>query len=161
MSDPDAATLRRIADRARCAGDEDVEALLAHVATLTRERDGLRAIVEGSSTPTDAEIAAHFATGGYVTCVSFGVNGQPVHFAAYGADIIKHTRMFFRPTRWWANRRDGRPCAWPVVEAVTADILNARGEVCERLPAGHPHVEDLRAQGYGVRTVTQGDDDGR
>lgn len=39
----DRTTMQTIADRARCAGDDDVLALLAHVEELTRERDALRA----------------------------------------------------------------------------------------------------------------------
>lgn len=80
---------------------------------LRAERDALRAIVEGrEEPPMRDEIAAH---GG-----PWLVLREPGEY-----DVVYSTLALMlrrqdvehrgRPVRWWPLR-DGRPCAWPVVE---------------------------------------------
>ena len=108
--------LRRTAecDEVRARGRE----LRREVEALKAERDALRAIVEGRPTaPTQEDIAAH--------------PGQwLVYYAARFEDrqpartrLLDRTRATAAAAaRWptaplrWCPVRDGRPCAWPVVE---------------------------------------------
>lgn len=93
------------------------------VGMLARERDALRAIVEGRTTPpTDAEVAAHAAAGGRWRCVvpealrmcADGMHGHAARLHRETLDAAGYTR-----SSWWATDASARPCAWPVVTEVT------------------------------------------
>ena len=89
--------------------------LRAQLAAVTAERDALRAIIEGRTTPpSDAEIASHEATGGYFLFRDHDETGR-----VYDADCLQallddaHRHL----TRWWAHDANDAPCAWPTVPA--------------------------------------------
>lgn len=116
----------------------DRDAALAHAEELTRalriadrthdatlaERDALRAIIEGRTTPpTDAEIEAHDAAGGWwlflpgrgfgrCSCSACRTAQMPA-----GELLPGNVRMVAAVGggRWWALDAQRRPCAWPVV----------------------------------------------
>lgn len=106
------------------------EALAAHVllarasesvASWIAERDALRAIIDGRSTPpTNAEIDAHDAGGGrwrwVVTPdgVFRGFSGDLEKWEPSCAVLDARHRAAFYVTRWWPLDATGRPCAWPV-----------------------------------------------
>ena len=80
------------------------------------ERDALRAIVEGRTTPpTDEEVAAHEAAGGgWVLCnpaapLDTRVVCLSAATARVRADFCRRTVT----RRWWALDATGRPCGWP------------------------------------------------
>lgn len=89
--------------------------LAATVEALTAERDALRAIVEGRTTPpTEAEAAAHDAAGG-AWLIAWSRGDRPTV-----ASIVSGPRV------WWpeadvvsavALDAQRRPCAWPVAAA--------------------------------------------
>lgn len=86
--------------------------LRAHVAALTAERDAARGIIAGRATaPTAAEIEAHSKAGGTWYVRSGDRAGV--------LSIVDETRWIASEGgyRWWALDAEGRPCAWPVVEA--------------------------------------------
>jgi len=94
---------------------DDVKELSASVVAQAAEIERLRAIIDGRTTPpTDAEIAAHYASG-----------GAWVHSDARGsyADSDEGETIACREEaeaeglirRWIPLADDGRPCAWPVV----------------------------------------------
>lgn len=88
--------------------------LRAQLAAAEGERDALRAIIEGRTTPpTPEEIDAHAAAGGVWT-----VGRDADRFG--GADIA-HPKLARearngRAGRWWPRDSTGRPCAWPTAE---------------------------------------------
>ena len=89
---------------------DGIDTLRADLAHVTAERDALRAIVEGRTVaPTDAEIAAHWRTGG-----AWVVQGVTVlrllEEATRVRDQHSHSAIV------WLPMLHGRPCAWPVVE---------------------------------------------
>ena len=88
------------------------------------ERDALRAIIDGRTTPpTDAEIAAHDHAGGWwsylpppgqssCTCAACATHQQP------GGELPRSNVRVVASLgdgRWWALDAQRRPCAWPVV----------------------------------------------
>ena len=127
----DATTLRTRAEAER-------DAALAHAEELTRalriadrthdatlaERDALRAIIDGRTTPpTEAEIEAHDAAGGWwlylpergigrCSCSACRTAQMPA-----GELLPGNVRMVAAVGggRWWALDAQRRPCAWPVV----------------------------------------------
>lgn len=106
--------------------------LSAQVAALTAERDAAMAIIAGRATaPTDAEIAAHAhplrsPIGAWLVTANDG-NRQLVHlWRPFDADsrsedweMLRRRMGPFKFTiaRWVPIDAEGRPCAWPVVEA--------------------------------------------
>ena len=87
-----------------------VEMELARVVTLERERDELRAIVEGrEEPPTNDEIAAHEKVDGWWR---FQTEND---FGELFAEEARIERDYGEVIRWWALDADGRPCAWPKV----------------------------------------------
>lgn len=89
------------------------------VAWMLRERDAVRAIIAGRTTPpSDAEIAAHHAAGG--EWLGFR---EDVRTWCHGPEVVsftyseEHERSARRCSRFWPLDAEGRPCAWPVVEA--------------------------------------------
>ena len=93
------------------------------VELLTRERDALRAIIDGRTTPpTDEEIAAHCGAGGrwrsigpgdFILSTGDGDAEDAQQTAAVqhaNADIVTRAGV-----RWWAIDAQGRCSAWPVV----------------------------------------------
>ena len=81
---------------------------------LRAELDALRAIVEGRTTPpTDAEVEAHLAAGGFWRWQNLPGDPAGPRFGHAFADEVEWLRRF--PLRWWALDADGAPCAWPVV----------------------------------------------
>lgn len=112
----DTATLRR---REATPGDtlaelaaarEEARQWNARATELEAERDALRTRAEGRTTPpTDAEMLAHWRAGGW--WVVLGADGQ-----LRSECIRENTDVFRGARRIIAADRDGRPCAWPVVE---------------------------------------------
>ena len=89
------------------------------IAALTAERDAAMAIIAGRTTPpTDEEIAVHHAAGG--EWLGFR---EDVRTWCHGPEVVsftyseEHERSARRCSRFWALDAEGRPCAWPVVEA--------------------------------------------
>jgi hypothetical protein len=80
------------------------------------ERDALRAVIEGRTTPpTDEEVAAHAAAGGQWRTLGlrgFGLSGDVLDGDASRAirAVSERSRV---PRRWWALDAEGRPCGWP------------------------------------------------
>jgi hypothetical protein len=96
---------------------EEMERLRAQLAQVTAERDALRAIVEGRTTPpTWQEIERHHESGGSWIFSAGGV-----------ADVSERASVTHRwaddhrdlpgmgGCRWWPLDTQGRLCAWPVV----------------------------------------------
>jgi len=88
----------------------------ADVLALRAERDALRAVIEGRTTPpTDEEVAAHAAAGGgWVLCnpaapLDTRVVCLSAATARVRADFCRRTVT----RRWWALDAEGRPCGWP------------------------------------------------
>ena len=109
-------------NRALCAAAPrlaaSVIALHAQLAQVTAERDALRAIVEGRTTPpTWQEIERHHESGGSWIFSAGGV-----------ADVSERASVTHRwaddhrdlpgmgGCRWWPLDTNGRPCAWPVAD---------------------------------------------
>lgn len=91
-----------------------LERMARGIVAVTAERDALRAIIEGRTTPpTEAEVDAHAAAG----CVWRWQNlpGDPAgpRWGTAFADEVEGFRRF--PLRWWALDAQGVPTAWPVV----------------------------------------------
>lgn len=81
------------------------------VALLARTVIALHAIIEGRATaPTDAEIAAHEATG--ATWMIAHRDGQIV-VTAMSWPSSRDWHVAKGAVRWWPLASDGRPCAWP------------------------------------------------
>lgn len=93
--------------RAEAAMDERGLRLVA----VVRERDGLRAIIEGRTVPpTREECATHEAAGGWwLVLRAGGLHAMPA-WARHHGDM-RH---------WWAIDSAGRLCAWPTTEAPRA-----------------------------------------
>lgn len=102
-----------------------VKALHAARDAALVERDGLRTILDGRTTPpTDAECVAHEnANGCWLVTLDWGDGGPPV-IDLYSARDVRHYAerseakgddLSCRVTAWRALDRDGRPCAWPTV----------------------------------------------
>lgn len=120
----DAETLRR---RQQAPGDvlaeiaavrEEARMWNARATELEGERDALRAIVEGRPTaPTQEEIAAHPGQWLVYYAARFE-DRQPARTRLLDrtrATAAAAARWPTAPSRW-CPVRDGRPCAWPVVE---------------------------------------------
>lgn len=106
------------ADRLRGDIDElraEMEATWATAETYRRERDALRAIIEGRTTaPTLYEADAHAAAMGAWLAWFRGDSGRHRLAVGYG-DESDAWRINNLVARWWALDANGRPCAWPVV----------------------------------------------
>ena len=80
---------------------------------LATERDRLRAIIEGRTTPptiAEARAHSHRARGAFVAMLGEGE-------AHYRARVVTGLQRFSAtPQRWIALDADGRPCAWPTAE---------------------------------------------
>lgn len=91
---------------------------------VTRERDELRAIVEGcTEPPTDKEIESHHATGGLWRCVvgdDYACMSRD-GLRGVGAKVHRETLTALEcsDVRWWSLDARRRPCARPVVAAST------------------------------------------
>jgi hypothetical protein len=88
-----------------------------------QERDALRAIIEGRTTPpTDAEARAHAAAGGLWRAFHYSP-GMEAHFDHLDAIGARKTATVLRErglhATWWALDSQRRPCVWPVVTEVT------------------------------------------
>lgn len=82
-------------------------------AELVAQRDALRAIVRGRTTPpTRAEFDALGAAGGCVRYVAAGGNGSFPATPSWWGSVLDLARG---GARWWAWDVSGAPCAWPVV----------------------------------------------
>lgn len=85
---------------------------------VTAERDAMRAIVEGRTVPPSAaEMAKHGDDGGS-WLVTLPARKQ-VRFAPetrYVSEPAEVSRLWWCEGALWVPVRDGRPCAWPVVE---------------------------------------------
>ena len=92
----------------------DRDTALAAALDLAADRDATRAILEGRATPpTDAEIDAHERVGG----VWIIDHAEGPAFARFREDARLWQRGYpGKARRWLPIDRDGRPCAWPVVE---------------------------------------------
>lgn len=93
----------------------------ARASRAEAERDALRAIVEGRTTPpTKAELHAIRDAHGFV---SYGFSdGEPGGYAATLAEVNDALRAAAADgvtVTWWTFDANGRPCAWPVVTEVT------------------------------------------
>lgn len=84
------------------------------IAALTAERDAAQTIIAGRTTPPTIKQArshSHGTRGAFV--VMLGDGG-----AHYSARVVTGLQRFEKtPQRWWAIDAEGRPCAWPIVEA--------------------------------------------
>lgn len=98
----------------RTGHGDSLTARLARTVIAQAERIAtLEAIVEGRTTPpTDAEIAAHDATG--ATWMIAHRDGQIV-VTAMSWPSSRDWHVAKGAVRWWALTIDGRPCAWPEV----------------------------------------------
>ena len=96
---------------------QERDALHAQLAQVTAERDELRSIVEGRTTPpTDEEIVAH---GGPWLVVLDHRAGQATRVASgdYAATLAAQQRAQSRAWVWHpVDERDGALVAWPVVD---------------------------------------------
>lgn len=97
--------------------------MLRDLERLRVQRDALRAIIEGRTTPpTPAEIAAHEATGGRWRCVVPGALNMSVD-AMHGHAAQLHREILaaagYERSLWWATDAAARPCAWPLAAEVT------------------------------------------
>lgn len=110
------------ADEARAWRDDGVDGTREEIARMADSIIALREIINGRTTPpTDAEIDAHRATGG-----GWIVGDRPFYLSVEVRDAralcerraalhVAELPMW-PPYRWIALDRDGKPCAWPVVE---------------------------------------------
>jgi hypothetical protein len=96
---------------------EEMERLRAQLAQVTAERDALRAIVEGRTTPpTWQEIERHHESGGSWMCSAGGVADVSEHASVTHRWADDHRELpDMGGCRWWALDAQGRLCAWPVV----------------------------------------------
>lgn len=87
-------------------------ALAAVIERLTAERDAAHAIIAGRTVaPTDAELEAHYATGGaWVLVIATGA----FSLERSSLGLIRYYRDGGHVTRWIALDARGCPCAWPV-----------------------------------------------
>lgn len=107
-------------DHERATGDKDrAEEYRTHAedldaaALLASTVIALHAIVEGRTVaPTDAELAAHDATG--ATWMVAHRDGQIV-VTAMSWPSSRDWHVAKGAVRWWPLTSDGRPCAWPEV----------------------------------------------
>lgn len=99
--------------RERDAAMRANDAMAAAVNAIADERDALRAIVEGRTTPpTYAEIDAHEVAGGLWRWQNLPDDPAGPRFGhARAAEAMYFCRF---PLRWWPLDATGRPCAWPV-----------------------------------------------
>jgi len=96
--------------------------LAATVIAQAAEIERLRAIVDGRATPpTDAEIAAHEAAGGWWRCAPDGDRRGLPPLESFRSDtaraVTSWAYVMGHTIRWWALDAQCRPCAWPVVKA--------------------------------------------
>jgi len=100
----------------------DRDTALAAALDLAADRDALRAILEGRTTPpTDAEIDAHAATGGaWLVAIAITDGALPALVVADHHAARRYARQDpkaeWTATRWIAVGADRRPTTWPVVE---------------------------------------------
>lgn len=95
-----AAEVTHLRDRRGAALDE--------IDRLTRERDEMRAIIEGRTTPpSDEEIAAH--DGAWLGATVMGSTWTDTSPAE-----TRRKRGLGLIERWWPLDADGRPCPWPI-----------------------------------------------
>ena len=88
--------------------ERDLVLALDALDAAERERDALRTIIEGRTTPpTAAEITAHRKARGLFIVVG-GANQR-----AFRREIYDATDLPAAAERWIALDADGRPCAWP------------------------------------------------
>lgn len=80
-----------------------------------RERDALRAIVAGRTTPpTDAEIHAHDARGGaWLVTLPPRAQVRMMPETRYTRDPVEVSRLWWSEGAWWVPVLHGRPYAWP------------------------------------------------
>jgi hypothetical protein len=80
----------------------------------TDERDALRAVIEGRTTPpTPEENATHLAAGGAWLVAWQWREGVPVAEIAWGKHVCGDDRP--KGARWIALDAERRPCQWPEV----------------------------------------------
>jgi len=113
-------------ERARAeAAEADAAGLRAEHAELIEcllaDRNALRAIVEGRTiAPSDAEIEAHAAAGGWWLLHSLGSHPGASSLAALALDAEQAQRAARvqrdrgEGAHRWHAMLDGRPCPWPV-----------------------------------------------
>lgn len=101
----------------------DAEAVGQRAAEVVAERDALRAIIEGRTPPTDAEIAAHdglwlviFRGTASLANASRMLDRDGASVVARNARLGAHGAV---TSAWWALDAHRRPCAWPLVTEVT------------------------------------------
>ena len=92
------------------------------VPALEAEVRRLREIVEGRGVPpTDAQIMAHAAAGGWWLLCDASDHSNPrvlLALDAHRGAALSEARAGAREgVRWWPLDVDGRPCAWPTVPA--------------------------------------------
>lgn len=138
-------TARRVANAIRATDTADARARrIAAQRTAERERDDARvetarlhAIIEGRTTaPTDAELAAHDATG--ATWMIAHRDGQIV-VTAMSWPSSRDWHVAKGAVRWWPLASDGRPCAWPEV------VQRPAGCICD-FPDGQHRFSCARQQ---------------
>jgi hypothetical protein len=99
----------------RARAEEDRDAALRQCEELTRERDALRAIIEGRTTPPTREEADTLDAQGGVWRVTTDSNSGGW---CYGwTDVhafIRSAEANGEALRWWAHDKNEAPCAWPV-----------------------------------------------
>ena len=103
------------------AVEAERDAALAHAEELTqalretqRERDAMKAIIEGRTTPpTDEEIASHHATRGRWYVADHAGGGEVRGYPPTVREIAGWHRERAATWRWCALDSHGRPCAWP------------------------------------------------
>ena len=87
---------------------------------LTRELATARKIIDGRTTPpSDAEMAAHAATGGaWLVCPSprQGEHTRGTGHVRVTISTADSWRRHGYARIWWPLDADGRPCAWPEVQ---------------------------------------------
>lgn len=110
--------------------DEECFKNAGHAAVMTivelmRERDALRAIIEGRTTPpTEAERRAHHDAHGGRWMQRDDDDPAPaqlrpiwqriVNLADFDSSYYVEEFIAKHPGRWWPLDSTGRPCAWPV-----------------------------------------------
>ena len=113
-----ASTVVTLCDAADASARRNAD-LRRDVELLTRERDALRAIIDGRTTPpTDEEIEAHHHAGG--TWYVASTHGRALTTTrADAVALCAHLAANKYPATWWAIGVRGRPCAWPVIAEVS------------------------------------------
>ena len=106
------------ADRAAELAEGTVAALRDKLGEVERERDALRAIIEGRTTPpTDAEIREHAERGGaWLVTLPPRAQVRMMPETRYTSDPVEVSRLWWSEGAWWVPVRYGRPCSWPTAE---------------------------------------------